>query len=111
MSVATTVDMYDFIYIGVPTKAQAFGLQAKYGGWVFLPEGMNEDEPVDEFGMPLSCGRPLCNPGDHHQLCLLHQTERTVIWFSHQFTQSQAFNHRILRGISGAFINCTESYL
>jgi len=30
-------------------------------------------EPVDSMGMPLSCGRPLCSPGDHHPLCKLAQ--------------------------------------
>jgi hypothetical protein len=28
-------------------------------------------EPVDSMGMPLSCGKPLCAPGDHHPLCRL----------------------------------------
>jgi hypothetical protein len=28
-------------------------------------------EPVDSMGMPLSCGKPLCAPGDHHPLCKL----------------------------------------
>ncbi len=29
-------------------------------------------EPIDSMGIPLSCGRPLCSPGDHHPLCKLH---------------------------------------
>jgi hypothetical protein len=28
-------------------------------------------EPVDGMGMPSSCGKPLCSPGDHHPLCKL----------------------------------------
>ena len=28
-------------------------------------------EPVDSMGMPLSCGKPLCAPGNHHPLCKL----------------------------------------
>ncbi len=28
-------------------------------------------EPVDSMGMPLSCGKPLCAPGEHHPLCKL----------------------------------------
>jgi hypothetical protein len=28
-------------------------------------------EPTDSMGMPLSCGKPLCAPGDHHPLCKL----------------------------------------
>jgi hypothetical protein len=28
-------------------------------------------EPVDSMGMPLSCGKPLCAPRDHHPLCKL----------------------------------------
>jgi hypothetical protein len=28
-------------------------------------------EPVDSMGMPLSCGKPFCAPGDHHPLCKL----------------------------------------
>jgi hypothetical protein len=28
-------------------------------------------EPVGSMGMPLSCGKPLCAPGDHHPLCKL----------------------------------------
>jgi hypothetical protein len=28
-------------------------------------------EPVDSMGMPLSCRKPLCAPGDHHPLCKL----------------------------------------
>lgn len=28
-------------------------------------------EPIDSMGMPLSCGKPLCAPGDHHPLCKL----------------------------------------
>jgi hypothetical protein len=30
-----------------------------------------EQEPVDRMGLPLSCGRPLCAPGNHHPLCKL----------------------------------------
>jgi hypothetical protein len=30
-------------------------------------------EPTDSMGMPLSCGKPLCSPGDHHPLCDLAQ--------------------------------------
>ena len=30
-----------------------------------------QQEPVDSMGMPLSCGKPLCSPGDHHPLCKL----------------------------------------
>lgn len=32
-------------------------------------------EPVDDLGMPTSCGKPLCSPGDHHPLCKLHEPE------------------------------------
>ena len=32
-------------------------------------------EPVDEMGIPLSCGKPLCSPDDHHQLCKLHTSD------------------------------------
>jgi hypothetical protein len=28
-------------------------------------------DPVDSMGVPLSCGRPLCSPGDHHPMCRL----------------------------------------
>lgn len=28
-------------------------------------------EPTDSMGMPVSCGKPLCSPGDHHPLCKL----------------------------------------
>jgi hypothetical protein len=28
-------------------------------------------EPVGSMGIPLSCGKPLCAPGDHHPLCKL----------------------------------------
>jgi hypothetical protein len=28
-------------------------------------------QPVDSMGMPLSCGKPLCSPGNHHPLCKL----------------------------------------
>ena len=30
-------------------------------------------EPTDSMGIPLSCGKPLCSPGDHHPLCKLHK--------------------------------------
>ena len=30
-------------------------------------------EPTDSMGIPLSCGKPLCAPGDHHPLCNLAQ--------------------------------------
>ena len=26
-------------------------------------------DSVDSMGLPLSCGKPLCSPGDHHPLC------------------------------------------
>ena len=29
-------------------------------------------EPTDGMGIPLSCGKPLCSPGDHHPLCRLY---------------------------------------
>lgn len=29
-------------------------------------------EPTSEMGIPLSCGGPLCSPGDHHPLCRLY---------------------------------------
>jgi len=29
-------------------------------------------EPVDSMGMPLSCGKPFCSPGDHHPLCKMY---------------------------------------
>ena len=32
-------------------------------------------EPTDEMGIPLSCGGPLCSPGDHHPLCKLSWTK------------------------------------
>lgn len=30
-------------------------------------------EATDSMGIPLSCGKPLCSPGDHHPLCKLHK--------------------------------------
>lgn len=27
---------------------------------------------ADNLGIPLSCGKPLCSPGEHHRLCRLH---------------------------------------
>lgn len=30
-----------------------------------------QQEPTDSMGMPISCGKPLCSPGDHHPLCKL----------------------------------------
>lgn len=32
-------------------------------------------EPVDAMGIPISCGKPLCSPGDHHLLCKLHTSD------------------------------------
>lgn len=38
-------------------------------------------EPTDSMGIPLSCGKPLCSPGDHHPLCRLHkQPQAEVVW-------------------------------
>lgn len=28
-----------------------------------------QQEPTDSMGLPVSCGKPLCSPGDHHPLC------------------------------------------
>jgi hypothetical protein len=28
-------------------------------------------DPVDSLGIPMSCGKPLCSPGNHHPLCKL----------------------------------------
>ncbi len=30
-----------------------------------------QSEPTDSMGIPLSCGKPLCAPGQHHSLCVL----------------------------------------
>jgi hypothetical protein len=44
-------------------------------GWTPLyttpPTQPAVQEPVGSMGMPLSCGKPLCAPGDHHPLCKL----------------------------------------
>jgi hypothetical protein len=40
-------------------------------GLLQLLEAGPVQEPVDSMGMPLSCGKPLCSPGDHHPLCKL----------------------------------------
>lgn len=32
-------------------------------------------EPTDSMGIPISCGKPLCAPGDHHPLCKLSWTK------------------------------------
>ncbi len=36
-------------------------------------------EPVGSMGMPLSCGKPLCAPNDHHILCRLYKPQEAVI--------------------------------
>lgn len=36
MSVASAVNMYDRIFIGLPTKAQALAQRAQHGGRVFV---------------------------------------------------------------------------
>lgn len=35
-------------------------------------------EPTDSMGMPVSCGKPLCSPGDHHPLCKLAEQPAPV---------------------------------
>ena len=42
-----------------------------------------QTEPTDSMGMPTSCGKPLCSPGNHHSLCKLaeqpaHSEQDTV---------------------------------
>ena len=32
---------------------------------------MTQNPELGEMGIPLSCGKPLCSPGDHHPLCKL----------------------------------------
>ena len=36
-------------------------------------------EPTDSMGIPLSCGKPLCSPGDHHPLCKLHKKQQAEV--------------------------------
>ena len=33
------------------------------------PAAPEQQEPTDSMGMPVSCGKPLCSPGNHHPLC------------------------------------------
>lgn len=33
------------------------------------PAAPEQQEPTDSMGIPVSCGKPLCSPGDHHPLC------------------------------------------
>ena len=35
-------------------------------------------EPTDSMGMPISCSKPLCSPGDHHPLCKLAEQPAPV---------------------------------
>lgn len=35
-------------------------------------------EPVDSMGAPISCGKPLCSPNEHHVLCRLHDAPAEV---------------------------------
>ena len=37
----------------------------------YAPQPAQQQEPTDSMGMPVSCGKPLCSPGDHHPLCKL----------------------------------------
>lgn len=32
-----------------------------------------DDKATDSMGMPVSCGKPLCSPCDHHPLCDMHK--------------------------------------
>jgi len=51
-------------------------------------------EPADGMGLPLSCGKPLCSPGDHYPLCRLAtppaQPERKPLTVQPLYTTSPA---------------------
>ena len=69
-------------------------------GWTPPNEQPAQQEPTDSMGIPVSCGKPLCSPGNHHPLCKLAEqpapAQEPVLF-------SELAKRRVLDYIRGAY--------